>query len=488
MVEHATTILEALRQLSFYVRSDCGAEGLCGKCVVNAAPLTNLSPLTEAETTHLTFGQLASNCRLACQAKITGNLTVSVPEEGYSDKEIESKTDLKKIFFTDPLVERIFVPRVQVSVDNSGACFDQADLISNRASAFQNKKVYFKEPEALRQLAGLSETEQEITLVFHRQKGITAVLPGTREPCLGLAVDLGTTTIAVYLCDFITGKLLSAKSTANPQRCYGEDIISRIAATGQASGNLKKMQSLVVEAINSAVNQCLTETAVSSLDIDEAVVAGNTTMEQIFAGFHPQGLGRAPFFPVSRLLPDLKAADLGLKLNPGTNIHLFPVISGFVGGDTLAVMLTEDICHCNENLLIIDIGTNSELVLSTPAGIWAASCATGPAFEGGQISCGMRAVPGAIYEIEIDPETCSFACRVLGENKRVGPTGICGSGIIDAMAAMRKTGLILESGSFNKKRPEVIFKEKASQQKVVLINKEHKKAGLEIALTLRDVR
>ncbi|MCD6271429.1 MAG: DUF4445 domain-containing protein [Deltaproteobacteria bacterium] len=487
-VEHATTILEALQQRSFFVRSDCGAKGLCGKCVVNAGPSKNLSPVTESETTLLTLDQLASNCRLACQAKITGDITVSVLEKSDSGKGIEAKTDIRKKYFTNPLVERIFVPRVQVPVDNNGVCFDLAGLILNRASTVQKEKIFFKEPEVLRQLAGLSETEKEITLVFHRQKGITAVLPGTREPCLGLSVDLGTTTIAVYLCDFKTGKLLSAKSTANPQRCYGEDIINRIAATGQASGNLKKMQSLVVEAINSTVNLCLVEAGFSSLDIDEAVVAGNTTMEQIFAGFHPRGLGRAPFFPVSRLLPDLKAADLGLNLNPGTNIHLFPVISGFIGGDTLAVMLTEDVYNCNENLLVIDIGTNSELVLSTHAEIWAASCATGPAFEGGQISCGTRAVPGAIYKVEIDPETRGFAYRVLGESKHAEPTGICGSGIIDAIAAMRKTRLILESGSFNKKMPEVIFKEKAAKQKVVLINKEKNKAGLEIAITLRDVR
>ncbi len=487
-VEHTTTILEALQQLSFPVRSDCGAKGICGKCVVNAAPSKNLTIVTESETGLLTFDQLASNYRLACQAKITGNITVSVPEESYSGKEIEAKTGIQKKYVTNPFIERIFVPRLQVPVDNSGDCFDLAGSILNRATAIRKEKIYFKEPEALRQLADLSETEKEFTLVFHSQKGITAVLPGPRKDCLGLAVDIGTTTIAVYLCDFKTGKLLSAKSTANPQRCYGEDIISRIAATYQASQNLKIMQSLVVGAINATVDLCLEETDVSRLDIDEAVVAGNPAMEQIFAGFHPRGLGRAPFFPVSRLLPDLKAADLGLNLNPGTNIHLFPVISGFIGGDTLGVMLTEDVCNCNENLLIIDIGTNSELVLSTPAGIWAASCATGPAFEGGQISCGMQAVPGAIFEVEIDPHTGGFAYHVMGESKQAEPTGICGSGIIDAIAAMRKTGLILESGSFNTTMPEVMFKEKAAKQKIVLVNKEKNKAGLEVSLTLRDVR
>jgi uncharacterized 2Fe-2S/4Fe-4S cluster protein (DUF4445 family) len=258
-------------------------------------------------------------------------------------------------------------------------------------------------------------------------------------------------------------------------------------ANEQESG-LKDLQGLMAEAVNFLIGRCLDQIGGSRNDIDEVTAVGNTTMEQVFAGLHPHGLGVVPYMPATRSPLDLRAADMGLGLNPGVNLHLFPVISGFVGGDTMGVILADKPHERDENCLIVDIGTNGEVVLGNRQGLWVTSCATGPALEGAQLSCGMRAVSGAIHRIDVDPATYEFKCQILGDDPSTRPLGICGSGVIDAVAAMRRVGILLPTGRFNEELPGVLCDEKGIGRKVVLVPADRSGTGEDVIISLADIR
>ncbi len=279
------------------------------------------------------------------------------------------------------------------------------------------------------------------------------MLDGVRSRSTGLAVDIGTTSIAVYLCDFHTGEILATAGMLNPQHRFGEDVMSRIAYASREHEGLAQLNSLVVRGVNSLLGVCLEKARIDRKDVDEITVVGNPTMQQIFAGFHPHNLGAAPFTPFRRSAINMRAADVGCDLNPGTNVYLFPVVSGFIGGDISGGVLSDRTYERDETTLIMDIGTNGELVLGNRSGLWATSCATGPALEGAHISCGMRASNGAIYAASIDPSDLCVTCRVFGENERNLARGICGSGLIDIVAAMLQTGIILPSGALRSDLP-----------------------------------
>jgi uncharacterized 2Fe-2S/4Fe-4S cluster protein (DUF4445 family) len=224
------------------------------------------------------------------------------------------------------------------------------------------------------------------------------------------------------------------------------------------------------------------------MDVDEVTMVGNTTMEQILLRIHPHGLGRSPYLPVSCRPWNLRASEIGLNLNPGTNVSVFPVISGFVGGDTLGVILSERPFEKEETSLIIDIGTNGEIVLGNRNGLWATSCATGPALEGAHITCGMRATTGAIHQVMIDPETYKVKYKTLGDGETGSPLGICGSGIIDAVAGMLRSGLLLSNGRIKEGLPGVVSDEKNIGRKFVLVSAKDSASGEEIVVTLSDIR
>jgi len=217
-------------------------------------------------------------------------------------------------------------------------------------------------------------------------------------------------------------------------------------------------------------------------------VVGNTTMQQIFSGLHPKGLGVAPYLPVSCEPRDARADDLGLTLNPATSVHIFPVVSGFVGGDTMGAVLSERPYETDEMTLIVDIGTNGEVVLGNRHGLWATSCATGPALEGAHIQCGMRAVPGAIAGVTIEAAGFQVACKVVGNGGSSPVRGICGSGVIDAVAEMLKTGLLRVSGRFCEDLPGVVKDEGGIGRKFILIPGDAASGQREIAITLADIR
>lgn len=485
-VRESQSIMEAAADQNIILRSDCGSQGSCGQCLVSIHPMMHASALTESEIALLHPEQIQNCYRLACQAKVRGALTVSVSDAVLESREAVGKTGVDETYASDPAVNRMILPEQMISEPDNIAAKDRIQIIWNLARKAFGQDIMFKDAEALRMLSLLQPGLGPITLVNHSQKGITAVLAGERPHSLGIAVDIGTTTLAVYLCDLQHVTVLKAAASANPQRRFGEDVISRIAFADENVGGLPLLQKSVVDEINILMNQCVHATGADLQDIDEVTVVGNTTMEQIFMGLHPRGLGASPYLPVSSGPHDIRAKDLGIALNPATNVHVFPVISGFVGGDTVGAILSERPHERDDITLIVDIGTNGELVLGNKRGIWTTSCATGPALEGAHIHCGMRATAGAIDKVSINPADYSVTYRVLG--KASPPRGLCGSGIIDTAAEMLRAGLLLPTGRIQEGLPGVCVDGEGIGRKFVLVPPDGSSLKKEIAITLRDIR
>ena len=313
-------------------------------------------------------------------------------------------------------------------------------------------------------------------------------LAGQTSGPLGIALDIGTTTLAAYLCDLKSGRVLTSAAETNPQRRFGEDVISRISYANKKETGLSDLRGFLSDKINRLISLCAAKIEAPIQDIEEVTVVGNTTMQHIFIGFHPRGLGLSPYLPVSCDAQDLMAKDVGLDLIPATRVHVFPVISGFVGGDTLGVILSEKPHESEKITLIVGIATNGELVLGNREGLWATSCAIGPALEGAHIESGMRATDGAIYKVAIDPANYKTDYEVLGDDRERPPLGICGSGIVDALAEMLTAGLILPSGRLQEGLPGVIIDQKGIGRKFILVPSRSIADTPEIAITLGDVR
>ncbi len=480
---------EAARAARAPLRSDCGGKGKCGKCKIFALPQELLSPVSDEEREALTPEELHSGLRLACKARIVGPGVITIPADLLENAHSFGKTQLQISYPADPMIERIVLPPEPFADKEVSPYFDIAGMVASRVRKATGKDISFGN-HALRELSLASISEGELTLVSHAAKGVTAVIPGAHRHSLGIAIDIGTTTLALYLCDLQSGKILAGDALANPQRHYGEDVISRISYADEHRGGAARLHTILAGAINSMAGHVLRRVGADPAEVDEIVAVGNTTMETLFAGFHPHGLGVAPYLPVIHESRDFTAVELGLDFNPGTNVHLFPTISGFIGGDTVAAILSERPHESSEISLIIDIGTNGELVMGNKDGLWATSCATGPAFEGAHISSGMRAAPGAIHKVEVDPSTLQVSYQVLGSDSDpdIKPRGICGSGIIDAVASMRRAGLILASGRMSEKFHCIECDENGIGQKFVIASPEKTASGREIAVTLQDIR
>lgn len=311
---------------------------------------------------------------------------------------------------------------------------------------------------------------------------------GRKKQAFGISIDIGTTTVAVYLCDLQSGRVCASLAEANPQRRFGEDVISRILYTSEKQNGLVELQRMVAEKINGMMSACLEKVGAKPRDVKDVTVVGNTTMQHIFTGLDPKGLGISPYVPVTYDPMNMTAAEAGLNLDPGTRVYVFPVISGFVGGDTVGVMLSEKPYDRDQTSLVIDIGTNGEIVLGNKDGLWATSCATGPALEGAHVECGMRASVGAIHKVAIDPIRYRVAYEVLGGSETLKPSGICGSGIIDAVAEMLKAGLILPNGRIQEGLPGVFVDENKIGRKFIIVPAGDSSTGREIFISLGDIR
>ncbi len=489
-VEKGITLREAALRASIHIRGECGGHGRCGKCRVVVTSPRNPTPSGPLDSeSRPGLADDAPPFRLACQTRVAGPLTVRGIAGLDENDTARGKTGIEGPFPVDPPVRRFFIDGVSSGDADTGFDEDVVGLIQSQVDPGRGGELRFNEPEVLQRLSLPAYCrDAPLTLVHHASRGVTSVLRGRMEQSLGLAVDIGTTTLAAYLCDLGTGDVVAAESIVNPQRRHGEDVITRISMANRQKDGLPILQGLVIEAVNRLIRSCRNTAGAAREDIDEVTVVGNTAMEQIFAGIHPHRLGVSPYLPFLRNIPDHMAATLGLDLSPAANIFFFPVESGFIGGDILAALLAEGAHHRGETCLIVDIGTNGEIALVTPDRIWATSCATGPAFEGGHLSCGMRAQAGAIYRVCGNPGSDGFRYRIAGREDGIKAAGICGSGVVDAVSAMLEAGLLLSNGRLDEKKKAVVRDGGGIGRKVVIAPPEKSQSGEGVYITLHDIR
>jgi uncharacterized 2Fe-2S/4Fe-4S cluster protein (DUF4445 family) len=463
----------------------------------------HVSPASSSEQTHLQ--QLDSpEQRLACVTEVHGDLLVFVPDESRGQKQIIRKSITERTIAVKPAVRQVFV-----EVDGAQLGQYQSDwgrLEAALADQWDLVDLTIDLPALRRLQETLRQGQWKVTVILWQEQQVIDVQAGYQEGVYGLAVDVGSTTIAGYLCDLRTGETLATESMMNPQVTYGEDLMSRISYAATHSGGLEKMHRAIVDALNKLLAGFRRRANVPARHIHEAVFVGNTTMMHILLGINPKELGNAPFTLAYRRAMDLKARELGLRMHPGANIHILPAQAGHVGADNTGVIVAEEPHRQEGIILTVDIGTNAEIVLSNRKQLYSASSPTGPAFEGAQISSGMRAAPGAIERVRIDPESKVPHFRVIGEmhwsdqwqsGADIAPdrqprhlaAGICGSGIIEAVAQMYLTGIILANGRFNSefKNHERLVQD-GRKMAYILATDSQTATGQPILVTQEDVR
>ena len=325
------TIMTVAARENLPIRSDCGGIGKCGKCRVVVDPVANVSSPTQAEVDTLSPEKLAENIRLACQAQIIGPLTVSIPQRFMDLSGAQGKNLAEATYPMDPMVRRVFMPKAPFP-SGMNPIADIAHWFAGRLNDAYGSDLAMPDHDMLRRISPPDILRKDSTVVVHKAYGATSIFEGNAPRSLGLAVDIGTTTVAAYLCDMQTGRVVASGASANPQRRFGEDVISRITHACKDAGNVEVLRKLVVDAVSELAGQCTNQVSSSLQDIDEVSIVGNTTMEQLFYGGHPYSLGTAPFLPLTRNPVRLRAGDIGLSLSPGTPVYVFPVVSGFVGG------------------------------------------------------------------------------------------------------------------------------------------------------------
>ena len=481
--EGGETLLHALTGAGAEVRTDCGGEGICGKCLVRATPAENLSPPTPAELDILDRNEMNEGMRLACQAELRGPVEAFLPETTKDNKTALGKTGISGSFGVKQSVFRTVIPEAKRPDDGPGQPRDLAPWMLKRAGLTELKTSR----NALLGISRIKRPEKELTLVHHHGL-LASVREGAKPHGLGLAVDLGTTTIAAYLCDLGTGRVLATAGMANPQRRYGEDVISRIAHAVDGDEQTLELHQLAIKGVNDLIARITGQAGREADEIDAMCLVGNTTMQELFLGLSPRSLGAFPYLPVVKAAQTTTAGELGLALDAGAVVRVFPVASGFIGGDAVSAALAQPEPGPGESTLIVDLGTNGELVLISDHGAWAASAATGPAFEGASMSCGVRAVPGAVHKVDWDQSSHTPSCELIPGDEPVKALGLCGSGIIDAVAVLLNNGIIQPSGLLQTKSPLVKADENGVGREAVLLPAESCAGGEPLAISLKDVR
>lgn len=473
-----STLLDCARRLGVDLANLCGGVGSCGRCKVQILS-GELSELTGSDEDQLTADELAQGFRLACQAIPLSDCKVRVPEESLSAPQRTQIEGQEVQVAPEPSVHLYQVQVPQPSLDDLRA--DAERLVAALEEQWGVAVTSF-DLAALRALStALRERNWEVNVAV-REGEIIACPPSPAGSLqLGLAVDLGTTKIAVYLMNLATGETLASRGIMNPQIAYGEDVIARISYAVQSPAHAVRLQELVAQAIDQAVGELCAQAGAPREQVLDAVVVGNTAMHHLFLRLSVEQLALAPYVPASRSPLDVKAREVGLCLAPGAGIHLLPNIAGYVGADHVAMLLATGIEHMDGVVLALDIGTNTEVCLANRGRLTSLSCASGPAFEGAHIRHGMRAANGAIERLRLAEDRIEL--QTIGDEP---PIGLCGSGILDTLAQLRLAGVVDRSGRMQKD-PRV--RESDGVREFVIVPEAEQPEGRPaITFTQKDVR
>jgi len=462
-----TPVLTAARELGVDLDSVCGGRGICGRCKVLLSEgefaklgirskTEHLSPLSEPERRFAAGNELSPGQRLSCHTRLLGDALIDVPATSQLHRQVVRKAHQSRDLDVNPVVHLHYVEVDEPRLDRPSG--DLQRLLRALSEQWSLEDLVGA-PHLLPQLQRcLRAGEWRVTAAVRERREVVAVWPGFRDRLLGIAVDVGSTTLAAHLCDLASGDVLASEGVANPQIRFGEDLMSRVSYAMLNSGGDAAMTRAVREAIAALIAKLTGRVGASGDDVLELSFVGNPIMHHLLLGISPVELGTAPFTLASDGPTTLGARELDLALNAGARAYVLPCIAGHVGADTAGMLLAEEPWQSAAVTLLVDVGTNAEIVLCGKGRLLAASSPTGPAFEGAQISCGQRAAPGAIERVRIDPHTLEPRFRVIGceswsdepgfadEVERVGITGLCGTGIIEGIAELFLAGVIQDDG------------------------------------------
>ena len=466
-VQTGTTVLQAAQRLGVDLDSICGGQGKCRRCQVLPqegefskhgiiSRLENLSEFTETERHHQSKNRLKDGRRLGCSARIFGDLVVDVPEESQHHKQHITKAVTAYDIQVQPALRLYTVTLPEP--DMHAPISDKRRLQKALANDFE-LPIMDCELSQLRLLQkSLDKADRQVTAAVYQHQHIIGIWPGEKKVVYGLAIDLGSTTIAAQLCDMNTGEVIATADTMNPQIRFGEDLMSRVSYVMMNEGGDVAMTNVVRETFNQLAKRAAKSAGIGVDEILDITVVANPIMHHLFLGIDPTPLGTAPFTLTTDQTTIVRAADIDIHCHPETRVCVLPCIAGHIGADTAGVILAERPDLSDEYVLLVDVGTNAEIVLGNKHRMLAASSPTGPAFEGAQITAGQRAAPGAIERVRIDPETLEPRFRVIGcevwsddpefaqKSAKVGVSGVCGSGIIEVVAEMFLAGIIDQDG------------------------------------------
>lgn len=474
------SLLDIAHDAGISLASICGGVGICDSCKIRLIN-GDLSDVTLEEKTTFTDEELKNGYRLACQSYPQSAVTIEIPPESLTTPQRLQIEGQSQSIHLDPLVTpfEISIPEPTILDLRSDATRIKDCLIEQ---GFQ-PPISFAYPVIEVMSTELRKLHWHATLAM-RNSTIISILPFS-APLYGLAVDVGTTKLAAYLCDLVTGEIVAKAGKMNPQIVFGEDVISRISYSNNHQNGIKILQTRVIDGVNQLIEElCLQASLISrkitQAQIVEAVVVGNTAMHHLFAGLPVQQLGAAPYVPAFSDNLDVEARTINLNIAQGAKIHLPPNIAGYVGADHVAMLLATDILSKDQTTIALDIGTNTEISLLHNNQLLSCSCASGPAFEGAHIHAGMRAAPGAIERVQI----------IKGELRNLtidnlAPIGICGSGILDVIACLLEIGAIDRRGSMNSTHPSV--RKSADKLEYLLVDRHQSGIDRDIVITRNDI-
>jgi uncharacterized 2Fe-2S/4Fe-4S cluster protein (DUF4445 family) len=462
-----TTVLDAARRLGVDIDSVCGGRGICGRCQVEqslgefakhgitSAP-DHLTPLGPVEAEYRELKGLADGRRLGCVAHVQGDVVIDVPPESQVYRQVVRKGLDIRDFHLDPVIRLHYV-----EVEPPQLASPSGDLYRLQVALEKEWDLHDLEADlqVIRALQPALETGKwAVTVAVHGGRTITGVWPGLHETAYGVAIDVGSTTIAGHLANIGDGAVLASAGVMNPQIRFGEDLMSRVSYAMMNDDGAVEMTKAVRTALNGLLAQLVNRAGIKRDAILELTIVGNPIMHHLVLGIDPVPLGSAPFALATDRAVTVRATELDLITHPGARVYLLPCIAGHVGADTAGVILAEAPHESAVVELVVDVGTNAEIVLGNRDYLLAASSPTGPAFEGAQISSGQRAAPGAIERVRIDRATLEPRFRVIGSElwsdepgfaeatTETGITGICGSGIVEAIAELFLAGVVTPDG------------------------------------------
>lgn len=481
--DQGTSLLDAARQLGVDLDSVCGGRALCGRCQIEVSEgefskhniqstLKSVSKFNEAESKFGERRNLVDGRRLSCQALLLSDVVIDVPADSQVHQQVIRKKNEAHDIDIDPVVKAYYVkvdePDMHIGTGDLSRLLEALSIQWNLNNLLCSVNVIKSLQKILR------KGNWEITVAVRNNNEIISIWSGFKETLYGVAIDVGSTTIAAHLCDLSSGEVIGSSGKMNPQIRFGEDLMSRVSYIMMNDGGERDLIEVVREAINEIISNIVSENNIEKTDICEITLVGNPIMHHLVLGINPIELGAAPFALATDTSTTIKAVDLNIDVNPGCYLYVLPCVAGHVGADAAAVVLAEEPYNKNEISLIVDIGTNAEIILGNKDRLLAASSPTGPAFEGAQISSGQRAAPGAIERARINPNSLEPKFKIIGcdfwSNEEAfeanlpkgGITGICGSGIIEIVAELFISGIVDQDGKITEEaalRSERIVKD-----------------------------